>query len=193
MADALNWRLIGLLLERPRSGWIEEAEALAAETRDSQLKEAVRAAGGATEGTYLSLFAEGGFVSPRETTWRHREDPGQILADIAGFYQAFAFRPRAEDPLDHIAVEAGFIGYLCLKEARALAHGDDESAETTANARHRFIADHLAHFAEEWADRVSATGVPHLTAAAQAIAESGIGQLDHAAEKARTGGKGESK
>ena len=37
MADALNWRLIGLLLERPRSGWIEEAEALAAETRDRQL------------------------------------------------------------------------------------------------------------------------------------------------------------
>ena len=117
---------------------------------------------GATEGTYLSLFAEGGFVSPRETTWRHREDPGQILADIAGFYEAFAFRPRVEDPLDHVAVEAGFIGYLCLKEAHALAHGDEESAEITASARRRFIADHLGHFAEKWADRVSATGVPHL-------------------------------
>jgi TorA maturation chaperone TorD len=193
MADALNWRLIGLLLERPRSGWIEEAEALAAETRDRQLREAVRAARGATEGTYLSLFAEGGFVSPRETTWRHREDPGQILADIAGFYEAFAFRPRAEDPLDHIAVEAGFMGYLCLKEARALAHSDAESAETTASARRRFIADHLSHFAEEWADRVSATGVPHLSAAAQAIAESRIGQLDHAAAKTSTKGRGDSK
>jgi len=193
MADALNWRLIGLLLERPRSGWIEEAEALAAETRDRQLRDAVRVARGATEGAYLSLFAEGGFVSPRETTWRHREDPGQILADIAGFYQAFAFRPRVEDPLDHIAVEAGFIGYLCLKEARALAHGDAESAETTASARRRFIADHLGHFAEEWADRVSVTGVPHLSAAAQALAERRIGQLDHVAEEASPKNKGESK
>jgi nitrate reductase assembly molybdenum cofactor insertion protein NarJ len=193
MADALNWRLIGLLLERPRSGWIEEAETLAAETRDRQLRDAVRVARGATEGAYLSLFAEGGFVSPRETTWRHREDPGQILADIAGFYQAFAFRPRVEDPLDHIAVEAGFIGYLCLKEARALAHDDAESAETTASARRRFIADHLGHFAEEWADRVSATGVPHLSAAAQALAERRIGQLDHVAEEASPKNKGESK
>jgi TorA maturation chaperone TorD len=192
MADALDWRLIGLLLERPHSGWIEEAEALAAETPDRQLRDAVRLARGATEGAYLSLFAEGGFVSPRETTWRHREDPGQILADIAGFYEAFAFKPRVEDPLDHIAVEAGFVGYLCLKEARALAHGEEESAETTASARRRFIADHLAHFAEEWADRISATGVPHLSAAAQAIAENRIGRLDDATEKASTKGKGDS-
>jgi TorA maturation chaperone TorD len=193
MADALDWRLIGLLLERPRPGWIEEAEALAAETRDRQLRDAVQAARGATEGTYLSLFAEGGFVSPRETTWRHREDPGQILADIAGFYEAFAFRPRAEDPLDHIAVESGFMGYLCLKEARALADGDAKSAETTASARRCFINEHLGQFAEKWADRVSAAGVPHLSAAAQALADSRVGQLDRAVAKPSTRGRGESK
>ena len=53
MADALNWRLIGLLLERPRSGWIEEAETLAAETRDRQLRDAVRVARGAAYGNSL--------------------------------------------------------------------------------------------------------------------------------------------
>jgi len=174
MAEALDWRLIGLLLERPRSGWIEEAEALAAETDNIRLRDAVQEARGATEGTYLSLFAEGGFVSPRESTWRHREDPGQILADIAGFYEAFAFRPRAEDPVDHIAVEAGFVGYLFLKEARALAHGDEESAEITATARRRFLDAHVGQFAEKWADRVAATGVPHLSAAAQALAQGHI-------------------
>jgi len=175
MAEALDWRLIGLLLERPRSGWIEEAEALATETENTRLRDAVQEARGATEGTYLSLFAEGGFVSPRESTWRHREDPGQILADIAGFYEAFAFKPRAEDPVDHIAVEAGFIGYLFLKEARALAHGDEESAEITATARRRFIDAHIGQFAEKWADRVAATGVPHLSTAAQALANNRIG------------------
>jgi len=193
MADALDWRLIGLLLERPRPGWLEEAEALAAETRNRQLKQAVHDARGATEGAYLSLFAEGGFVSPRETTWRHREDPGQILADIAGFYEAFAFRPQAEDPLDHVAVEAGFVGYLCLKEARALAHGDEESAETTAGARRRFIGDHLGQFAENWADRISATGVPHLSAAARVIAERHIEGSEHAAPRASTEEEGDPK
>jgi hypothetical protein len=171
MAKALDWRLIGLLLERPRPGWIEEAEALAAETQNKRLRDAVLAARGATEGTYLSLFGEGGFVSPRETTWRHREDPGWILADIAGFHEAFAFRPRAEDPLDHVAVEAGFIGYLYLKEARALAHGDEENAAITLSARSRFIDTHIGQFAEKWAERISATGVAHLSAAAQTLAE----------------------
>ena len=175
MADALGWRLIGLLLERPRSGWVDEAEALAAEVEDEHLKDAVQAARGATEGTYLSLFAEGGFVSPRETTWRHREDPGSILADIAGFYEAFAFKPRAEDPLDHIAVEAGFIGYLCLKEAYALAHGDEEGADITATARRRFIDAHLGLFAPQWADRVSATAIPYLSAVAKALIDSHLG------------------
>lgn len=193
MADALDWRLIGLLLERPRPGWLEEAEALAAETRDGELKQAVQAARGATEGAYLSLFAEGGFVSPRETTWRHREDPGQVLADIAGFYEAFAFRPCAEDPLDHVSVEAGFVGYLCLKEARALAHGDEESAETTASARRRFIGDHLGQFAESWADRVSATGVPHLSAAARIISEKHIERSEQAAARASTEEEGDTK
>jgi hypothetical protein len=148
---------------------------LAAETGDKDLRDAVQAARDATEGAYLSLFAEGGFVSPRETTWRHREDPGQILADIAGFYEAFAFRPRVEDPLDQIAVEAGFIGYLCLKEAQALARRDEESAEITASARRSFIDDHLNHFAEKWAERVSVTGVPYLCAAAQALVDSRTG------------------
>jgi len=177
IGEALDWRLIGLLLERPRHGWIEEAEALAAETRNEQLKDAVLEARGAREGTYLSLFGEGGFVSPRETTWRHREDPGWILADIAGFYEAFAFRPRAEDPLDHVAVEAGFIGYLHLKEARALAQGDQENAAITVSARNRFVDTHIRHFAEQWAERVSATGVTHLIAAAQAFAGRALSDL----------------
>jgi nitrate reductase assembly molybdenum cofactor insertion protein NarJ len=178
MAEALRFRLMGLLLERPRPGWIEEAEALAAEAGNTSLREAVEAARDATEGTYLSLLAEGGFVSPRETTWRHREDPGHILADIAGFYEAFAFKPRAEDPLDHIAVEAGFVGYLHLKEARALFHDDQEGTEITATARRRFLEAHLSQFARPFADRLAATGVLHLMAAARSLAESVEASVD---------------
>jgi nitrate reductase assembly molybdenum cofactor insertion protein NarJ len=172
LARAARWRLVSLLMSRPRRDWHQEIEALATEVPDETLRHAARAARDASEGIYLRLFAEGGFVSPRECTWRHREDPGQILADIAGFYEAFAFRPRMEDPTDHVAVETGFVGYLHLKLAHALAQRDEESAEITAQAIVGFLRAHLSLFAERWAERVAATGVPHLTGAAQAMVDS---------------------
>jgi hypothetical protein len=73
-----------------------------------------------------------------------REDPGQVLADLAAFYRAFAYAPETEEPTDHVAVEAGFVGYLWLKEAYALAQVDTAAAGLTASARGRFIEVHVA-------------------------------------------------
>jgi hypothetical protein len=53
------------------------------------------------------------------------------LSDLARYYEAFGYRPRGEDPLDHVAVEVGFVAYLHLKEALALANEDDEGASVT--------------------------------------------------------------
>ena len=169
IVEAARWRLTGLLLERPQCGWLDEVQALAAEVEDKDLREAAGAAGEATEGTYLLLFGEGGFVSPREVTYRPMMDPGQILGSIAGFYEAFAFKPRVEDPLDHIAVEAGFIGYFWLKEASALAAGtaakpDRENAEITRTARERFFESHPAHIIQPLAERIMETGIEYLAA-----------------------------
>lgn len=171
LANAANWRLIGLLLERPHRGWHREVEGLSQEIDDEHLRSAAAAASDATEGTYHGLFAEGGFVSPRECTWRHREDPGQILADIAGFHRAFSFRPRAEDPIDHIAVEAGFVGYLHLKFAHALAAGNQGGADLTSQAIVGFLRSHLSLFADQWAERVALAGVNYLTSTARVLAD----------------------
>lgn len=166
---AAAWRLIGLLLERPRAGWVEEVRALAAELDDAQLRQAAAAAGQATEGAHLMLFGEGGFVSPREVTYRPEDDPGQVLADIASFFEAFAHRPRAEDPIDHVAVEAGFVGYLHLKEALALAAGDAEAAQVCAEGQRRFCGEHLCHFGGAWIDRLRSAAQEHLALAGEAL------------------------
>jgi nitrate reductase assembly molybdenum cofactor insertion protein NarJ len=144
IARAAHWRLLGLLLERPREGWREELSRLAAEIDDPALRAAVAAARDASEGEYLALLGPGSPLSPREASVLGLGDPGWMLAELARTYQAFGFAPHAEDPPDHVAVEAGFVGFLELKEALAWADGDGEAADTVAAARAAFVAEHLA-------------------------------------------------
>jgi len=171
ISAAAEWRLTALLLARPRPGWREEVEALAREVREPALCAAAAATHAASEGVYLRLVGPGGAVSPREVTYRPFEDPGWVLADLKHYYEAFAFRPCAEDPIDHVAVETDFVGYLFLKEAFARASGDAEGARVASEARTRFITSHLAPMAGPFAERLAAAGPTHLAAAARVLAE----------------------
>lgn len=76
--------------------------------------------------------------------FRQRTD---LLADLMGFYQAFAVCPDHERP-DHIACELEFVHLLSLKEARALRSGGDEQAAICASAREAFLAEHLLQWYE---------------------------------------------
>jgi nitrate reductase assembly molybdenum cofactor insertion protein NarJ len=148
IARAARWRLLGLLLERPRQGWCEEIAQLSAEIEDPALRAAVAAARGASEGEYLRLLGPGAPVSPREASVLGLGDPGWMLAELARYYDAFGYAPRVEDPPDHVAVEAGFVGFLELKESLAWARRDAAAARTVAEARTSFVADHLAPLVE---------------------------------------------
>jgi len=169
IAQAAEWRLLGLLLERPRPGWHEEVAALGREVRHADLRGAAAAAAAATEGEYLALLGPAG-VSPREVSYQTFADPGALLAQLAAMYEAFAFQPRAEDPADHLAVEAGFVGYLFLKEAFARSRGERVAAATTATARQRMLAEHLTA-ARPLAQRLAAAGESYLAAASAILAE----------------------
>ncbi|MEJ2246510.1 MAG: molecular chaperone TorD family protein [Acidobacteriota bacterium] len=147
ISEAAHWRLAGLLLERPRAGWWREIESVSEELDHPGLLAAAGAGRDAGEGPYLHLFGPGGLISPREVTYRTKEDPGGILADVAGIYEAFAFSPRTEDPKDHISVEVNFAGFLCLKEAYALAEGNPDAVQTISRGLHTFLRDHLGPFA----------------------------------------------
>ena len=170
VAEAAEWRLLALLLERPRAGWHEEVAALGREVPDLALAIAAQTAQEAGEGDYHRALGPGGAVSPREVTYRSYEDPGQLLADLATVYAMWAFQPRAEEPVDHIAVEAGFVGYLLLKEAFAGARHDAQAAAAIVAARRSFIATHLAATVHSLADRLEGVGPAYLVQAAHALA-----------------------
>lgn len=170
LAAAAEWRLIGLLFERPRGGWLEEIRPLGREVESTVLRQAAAAAAGASETAYLAVLGPGGPVSPREVGYRGMHDPGHILSDIGAFHKAFGFVPLGEDPIDHIAVEASFVGYLFLKEAYAHAQGDADAAQTAASAAARFVESHLQYFAAPFAERAAAAGMEHVALAAQVLA-----------------------
>jgi hypothetical protein len=94
-------------------------------------------------------------VSAREVSYSGLEDPGHLMAEIEAFYRAFSFQPRREEPSDHISVEAGFVGYLFLKEAYARMRGEQESVEVTRRARERFVTKHLRRCAQGMAARLA--------------------------------------
>jgi TorA maturation chaperone TorD len=71
--------------------------------------------------------------------FRQRTD---MLADLNGFYEAFAVSPNHERP-DHIGCELEFIHLLSLKEALAIRDGRAEQAEVCAEARQKFLSEHL--------------------------------------------------
>jgi TorA maturation chaperone TorD len=148
LAEAASWRLASLLVERPRPGWRHEIERLSREAADQELAACARDAQEATEENYQRLFGPGGIVSPREVSYCGFEDPGRLMAELSAFYRAFLFEPRREEPIDHISVEAGFVGYLFLKEAYAGLRRSMEAAEITRSARERFTNEHVLRCAE---------------------------------------------
>ncbi len=155
VAEAAAWRLASLLLERPRPQWRNEIAELATEVDAQKLRHAAAETEQATEELYHRLFGPGGTTSPREVSYCGMEDPGQVMAQLASFYQAFSFTPRREESIDHISVEAGFVGYLFLKEAYAELQGDRESGNISKEARERFINQHLLRCAHGMVNRLS--------------------------------------
>ena len=146
--------------------------ALASEISDPVLKEAAEAAQSeASEGLYNSLFGPGGPASPREVSYYRSVELGRLMSELTGYYEAFGYHPSSAEACDHVAVEAGFIGYLRLKEAYALACGSSDQAAITAEAAQSFIDTHLSSIAEPLGAALSGTGVRYLELTGQALVQ----------------------
>jgi len=171
LASAAEWRLIGLLLERPHGDWKKAVERLACEVRDEKVRRAADAATEATEGFYLALLGPGGPVPSRVVGYRRFSDPGWVLSDLTRFYDAFAFRPQSEDPADHVAVVVQFVSYLFVKESFARDAGDTDAMAVTLRARERFIEEHLQPIAQPLAERLAPIAPDYLVFASSALAE----------------------
>ena len=170
LRESAEWRLIALLFEPPADGWHEQVARLAAEVDDATLKAAALTAGGeATETLYHTTLGPGGPAAPREVSYQGRVLAGALLGELSGYYTAFAYDPHLPEAPDHVAVEAGFVAYLRLKEAFAVEGGHAEQAQVAADAARQFMADHLNQIGEPLAKSLAASGIVYLGQAAAAL------------------------
>ncbi|HEY3439645.1 MAG TPA: molecular chaperone TorD family protein [Paludibaculum sp.] len=169
--QSAEWRLIGLLFEQPSAAWREQVAELGAEVADERLNRAAAAAlEEASEELYHSIFGPGGPASPREASYFDNIQLGYLIAEICAHYEAFSYKPSLGEAPDHVAVEAGFIAFLRLKEAYALAEGDEDHAAVTHEAAEHFLSEHLARMAPVLAEKFIPSDVEYLILASEALA-----------------------
>jgi len=168
--EAAEWRLLSQLFECPTPEWRAQLTALMHETTDAELKSAAQdALEEAGEGLFHHTFGPGGPASPREATYHQTVQLGYLMSELQAYYNAFAYHPVTSEPPDHVSVEAGFIAYLKVKEAFALACQDEDRAATASESAERFLEEHLAIMAQPLADRLAGSGVSYLEKAGAAL------------------------
>lgn len=169
--EIAEWRLIALLFECPSDSWQTQVSALAKEVDDPELKAAAESAQReADEGLFHYVFGPGGPAPAREATYHQTVELGYLMSDLQSFYNAFAFRPRTDEPPDHVGVETAFVAYLKLKELYALRCDEPEHATVAADAAKQFIAAHLSNIAEPLSGRLEESGVDYLGRTSSALA-----------------------
>jgi nitrate reductase assembly molybdenum cofactor insertion protein NarJ len=168
--EAAEWRLLSLLFECPTLEWRKQLSTLIQDVADEELKSAAQdALEQASEGLFHHTFGPGGPAPPREATYHQTVQLGYLMSELQAYYNAFAFHPITNEPPDHISLETGFIAYLKLKEAYALACGNKEQAATASESAQRFTVEHLANIAEPLANHLQASDIPYLVKAGAAL------------------------
>lgn len=168
--EAAEWRLISLLFECPDTKWREQVAALMNEVADAELQSAAHdALEEAGEGLFHHTFGPGGPAPAREATYHQTVQLGYLMSELQAYYNAFAFQPLTAEAPDHVSLEAGFIAYLKMKEAYALACQDEDRAATAGESAQRFIEDHLTNLAQPLADRLEGSGISYLAKASAAL------------------------
>jgi DMSO reductase family type II enzyme chaperone len=156
----------------PRLESVAGAAWTAAVTAPAELRGALRrladAAAGADDtslaGEHVALFQRQVRCPPYEGAYGPPQMGGKaaLLADVGGFYRAFALEPAASQPEveDHVCTELEFMSALALKQAWALMEGHTEGLAITRDAARTFLADHLARWGPAFADRLAAVAAP---------------------------------
>jgi DMSO reductase family type II enzyme chaperone len=122
---------------------------------------------------HVALFERQVRCSPYEGAYGPPQMAGKaaLLADVAGFYRAFALQPADGQPEieDHVCAELEFMSVLAFKEAWATAERHDAGLEVTRDAQRAFLRDHLGRWAPAFAARVGAAAPPGIYPVAAAV------------------------
>lgn len=149
LAEAAEWRLCGLLFEYPTDAWRVQLTALLPDLHDPQLRQCAEAAlEHHSPGLHIALFGPAGTVPVREVKWQGGVQFGYLMSELQAYYDAFSYTPSAEEVPDHLAIQLGFLSYLKLKQAVALAASAADQAQIAAEAAAQFLKDHIAVSAE---------------------------------------------
>lgn len=169
---AAEFRLLGLLLERPSNGWHDAVAAMAEECGDEALREAAREALEQNSlALYDSTFGPGGPAAPREVSYRRSVEPGAYMAELTACYSAFAYVADPDEAPDHIAVLLGFVSYLQLKQVYALTLEDPQGAAMAHEVAARVLEDHLRHMAHPLARLLEQSEIPFLVLASRCLTQ----------------------
>jgi nitrate reductase assembly molybdenum cofactor insertion protein NarJ len=171
LAEAAEWRLLGLLFEYPSETWREQLRALLGDVAGSLRALAEAGLAYCTEGMHFALFGPAGSVPVREVTYLGGVQLGYLMAELSSYYGAFGYSPATEEADDHLAVELGFVAYLKMKQAFAAVSEDAEAGGLAADAAAAFVREHLARMAGPVARGLEAFAPDYLIDAGRLIAE----------------------
>jgi nitrate reductase assembly molybdenum cofactor insertion protein NarJ len=172
LREAANWRLLGLLFEYPSPQWRARLSVLLPDLAPGSWRDIAAAALDLnSEGLHLALFGPGGTVPVREAAYQGGVQLGYLLSELSAYYEAFGYKPGIAEADDHLAVELGFVAYLKMKEAFALASGAGESASVSGEAAAAFVRGHIAVSAPSLARRLETFAPGYLAEAGRILLE----------------------
>ncbi|MFO0709985.1 MAG: molecular chaperone TorD family protein [Sandaracinus sp.] len=160
---AATYRFLALLFGPPSDELRDELTSLA-EVVAPSLREDATAVAAATskelQGLYHQLLGASGRVPDGESAYDDNSAAGRgpLVADVAGFYRAFAFPAEPPNTPDHIGHELDFLAWLAMKSAYARHEGLDEQREIVEAARASFLRDHLGRWAITFLERLALAG-----------------------------------
>jgi TorA maturation chaperone TorD len=177
LEKAAAWRVASLLFALPTEDAQRELQGLsqtiAREGRQAATDAFLALTLGEWEDEYHRVLGPGacpaGESSYEENALAGR---GPLLAGIAGYYEAFAYRPElpgSETP-DHLSIETGFLSYLAIKVAFAEQAGRHEAAEVARRAYEEFLEEHPSHWIGRLEERLEPFGSDLYDVAARWVA-----------------------
>lgn len=170
LLEAAEWHALEMLFQCPSPQWRQRLADLSREIADPDVAKAMElAVEQASEGKFHSILGPGGPAPAREVSYREIIQLGYLMSELSTYYDAFEFRPATSEVTDHVSVEAGFMGFLRLKEACALAGADKERAAIAREAAERFLKEHLSYIAEPLSAILDHSGESYLELAGQAL------------------------
>lgn len=181
LARAFLWRVLAAAFRYPDAtthrevvgaeSWRRAAER-AEELGWPEVARAARAAGDAAcglsrdalEAAHTAAFGHSVRCAapPYETEWGGGDGLTQLheIADVAAFFRAHGLRAASGgERADHVSLEAEFLAFLLVKEARALQTGRTEEAAICSEGRGKFLEEHLARFVPAFASRLAGSDV----------------------------------